>query len=157
VDAPTRDGMLCEGEPFELTLTATAPAWIRVYSVAEDGRVLLGWISERPVRRWTPTDRPVAVQLPGNQGYRILAVAVPAALGRAAFGDALPPSGCLAPRGQGFDARALPAAAAVGTLEHGVIAAGESGCRGDEATRRLAADLRAAIDRLPRCRETASR
>ena len=82
-----QNGTICEGELFSVTLTANEPAWFRVYSVADDGRVLMDWSSISAETRWTPKDSAIALRLPGEQRSRMVAVAVPKKLGADGFGS----------------------------------------------------------------------
>ncbi len=148
LESPPRHDLLCDGERFSVVAEASADAWVRVYSVAEDGRVLLGWASDKPVRRFAPADPAVGVRLPGNQRDRMIAVAIPANLGPGAFAGLPTEPTCF---GTGFDARHLPPEAAVASLAHSVAAPGAAGCPSDPAKRAEGDAMRAAIAALPRC------
>jgi len=147
--APTRQGMLCEGEQFSITATASSPAWIAIYSIAEDGRLLFGWRSETALQRWAPKPRAVALRLASGQRYRIVAVALPASTGPRFADHGLPPPGCFSH--DGFNAKRLPDEAAITTLTHGVAPAGQGWCPNDPATRRRSEELSQALGKLGRC------
>jgi len=123
-----RDGTLCEGELFSVTLTASEPAWFRVYSVADNGRVLMGWSSESALRRWTPKEGTIALRLPGEQRSRMVALAVPEKLGAGGFGSKVPPAGCFGRAGTGLDLARLPAEVAAATFTFAVVAPGKGDC-----------------------------
>jgi len=151
VFAPIVEGYVCEGQQFRLRVECSEDAWVRLYSVADDGTALLGWASTKPLSKWEPDDLAVAIRLPRDQRYRLVALAVPARLGRDAFGSSLPPAGCLSPPGTGLDASALPREGAAAALTFSVHAPGEHGCPDDEETVDRAASLLRALDRLERC------
>ena len=123
-----RAGMMCAGQPFEPWVAVSQPAFIRLYSVAEDGRVLAA-------RAWSPAEeidggwrgqKGTVVLLPGNARYRLVAVAVPSGMGQGAFGG--PPLECMTARGLGLDLADLPPEAAVAAVSFGVWAPGEGDC-----------------------------
>ena len=136
-----RDGTICEGELFSVTLTASEAAWFRVYSVADDGRVLMDWASDSAGTHWTPKDGAIALRLRGEQRSRMVALAVPAKLGAAGFGRKVPPAGCFGRAGTGLDLTRLPAEAAAATFTFAVVAPGEGDCPDN-------AEIRASVGRV---------
>ena len=138
--------MLCGGTPYALTVTTDRPADVRIYSVAEDGRVMGGW-AHRVDGEWSATPAPAAVQLPGGTRYRVVAVAVAPG---ASFGGA-PPMGCMTPRGVGLPPKRLPADAALAAITYGVWAPGDGECPRDPAAKRTHDQLLAAITGAPTC------
>lgn len=153
LDAPINDGMLCEGDKFAWHVEASQPAFVRIYSVADDGRVLLGWQSPTAVTSWQPSETSMAIpiRMEGNVEYRLVAVAVPEALGRDGFGDAVPPPGCMAGRGTGFSAQQLPAGAAVAALTFGVTPAGEGDCGTSAQKEGMLRTIRENLKKLKEC------
>lgn len=153
LDAPINDGMLCEGDKFAWHVEASQPAFVRIYSVADDGRVLLGWQSPAAVTSWQPTEASMAIpiRMEGNVEYRLVAIAVPEALGREGFGDAVPPPGCMAGRGTGFSARQLPSQAAVAALTFGVTPAGDGDCGTSAKKEETLRAIRENLKRLKEC------
>ncbi len=146
--------VLCEGTEFQLVVDVIrGPAWIRIYSLAEDGTAMQDWASEAPIsNRWF-TDPAIPIRLPRNARYRVLAVAVPDPPGRNGFGKAGPPAGCLAGPGTGFSARLLPKEAAVATLTYRVVPSGADPCPRDADADAMAAKIKAALKKLPLCGE----
>ena len=146
-----RDGTICEGELFSVTLTASEPAWFRVYSVADDGRVLLDWSSDSALRRWTPKEGAIALRLPGEQRSRMVALAVPEKLGVGGFGSKVPPAGCFGSAGTGLDLARLPAAAAAATFTFAVVAPGEGDCPDNAAIRKSVGRVLDVLENMKDC------
>ena len=149
--AASWSGMLCEGVPFELTVEPTAPAWVQLFSVADDGQVLAWFEPMRLDGPYTPTPWPVEVLLRGELRSRIVAVAVPERRGKKALRGG-PPPGCLARPGTGLDVRRFGEGVAVGSLPLGLWAVGQGQCPGDAETRKRADRYRAAVEALPACK-----
>jgi hypothetical protein len=147
-----RPDQLCGGELFDLRVHTNQPAQVRVYSVAEDGRTLLGWAHGPVDGEWRVTPAPTSVRLDGGQGYRIVAVATPVKAGFGALVPSVPagqPGACMGP--DGLATRRLPAQAAVATFTHGVRDPAAPGCPPDPALRERHQAVLAAVRALPRC------
>ena len=146
--------VLCEGTEFRLVVDVTrGPAWVRIYSLAEDGTVMLDWASKSPIKdRWF-TDPAIPIRLPPNARYRILAVAVPESLDRNGFGTVKPPPNCLGGPGTGFSVRLLPPEAAVATLTYRVVPPGAAPCPPDAEAEKKAAKIKEALKKIPTCGE----
>ena len=146
-----RDGTICEGELFSVTMTASEPAWFRVYSVADDGRVLMDWASGSAETRWSPNDGAIALRLPGEQRSRMVAVAVPEKLGAGGFGSKVPPAGCFGGAGTGLDLARLPAEAAAATFTFAVVAPGEGDCPDNAEIRESVARVLDVLENMKDC------
>ena len=72
IDAPVVDGRMCEGKEFRFSTRLNEPAFVRIYSLADDGKVLLGWRSDGAVTDWSPEDAAVPIRMAGGQQYRIV-------------------------------------------------------------------------------------
>ncbi len=155
LEAPTHGGLLCEGEKFAWRVEASQPAYVRIYSVADDGRVMLGWESKEPVTVWEPGPKSMAIpiRMGENLHYRLVAVAVPAGLGAGAFGRAVPPAGCMARRQTGLSAERLPGEAAVAALTFGVTPIGERDCPKTPEMEAMLRNIQEALKKIPECGE----
>lgn len=146
----TPDHLICGGELFDLKIYTDRPADVRLYSVAADGRVMFGWPQQRVDGEVSLES--IATRLEGEQGYRIVAVAVPAG---EPFGGFRPdtyvgaPGGCLG-RG-GLRAADFPKYAAIATYSHGVLAPGAAGCPNTPEDRHRHDALLRQVRALPFC------
>lgn len=147
LDVP-QEAEMCESRRYAVQLTANRPAYVVVLSVLDDGRVVRGWETPEPVTAWRspPEHDAVAVPVEGANGValsdRMVAIAVPAALGRESLSAAVPPPACVTEPGRGFDAARLPPEAAVATTRVAVVRAGRAYCPPlSTETKRLVTDL----------------
>lgn len=154
VEAPIVDGRLCEGSAFVPKVRLNQRAWLRVYSVTSDGRVMLGWVSDKAVTRWSPkSDNPaVPIRMDDDQQYRIVFVAVPEDAGPEGFGqELLDQTFCVAPTGTGLDLRRLPVEGAAQALTFSVVEPGRGDCPEDPEGEALVRRLREVLDGLREC------
>ena len=141
---PSVRGMICNGEQKNFSVYINPqPAWIRIYSVAEDGRMVLGWVSETPMQLWQP--EAVFVGLPGCDRYKIIAVAVPSFLGKNGFGNLLNQEDCITTADIGLPLDQLPVEAVVAVVEYRI----ESNC--PRKRNQIAEDAQNYILTLPSC------
>ncbi|GEM_PF-6309298 len=154
LDAPLDGGMLCEGQPFSWKVEVSRPAYVRIYSVADDGRAMLGWSSTKPVQRWEPekTQAAIAIKIAPDINYRLVAVATPAEDGPDAFGNSLPAPGCITAKGSGIKAADFPGNAAVSALSFGVNPLGHNRCRTTPAQESTVQKLKNAIEQMRICK-----
>jgi hypothetical protein len=125
---------------------------VRVYSVTDDGRVLLGWRTDRAVTEWSPGDRAVPICMEEGQRYRIVFVAVPEEAGPEGFGAGLVDrTHCIAAKDTGLDLRRLPVEGAAKALTFGVVEPGHGDCPASPEDAKMAQSIRDALGRMPPC------
>lgn len=107
--------LLCPGESVELKVRTSAPAFVRIYSVSCDGRVLLADNPDQPVDGVVVVSKATNAFDIGQGSYGLVLVAVPAVGDVAqAFGDvALRRRKCLTPPGTTLAATQFPSTAAL--------------------------------------------
>lgn len=138
-------GLLCSGERYSLEVRVSRRAFLRLYSVDDDGGVNLAYAPRLPVERtWRADQATVAVRT-GGPNMRLVAVAVPApenaagAAGAAdkAFGSSAPsPRGCYG-KGLGLRADLFPGSAALHAVSYAIYLPGSAVCpTNDERDRR---------------------
>lgn len=94
LEVDTYGGMLCAGQPYELAVVTNEPAYVHLYSVTEEGKVLLSYVPEDPIGgRWPVSPKPMAIDLERGAEYRLVAVAVPVREGKKALDDRAPEPG----------------------------------------------------------------
>jgi hypothetical protein len=77
-------GQVCEGEAFSMVIRASEPAWMRLYSLDEAGRVVAdgrNWRAPKPMTEWRLEDAsvlPTPLHLPDAPRDRLVVVAIPA-------------------------------------------------------------------------------
>lgn len=154
LEAPTDGGLMCEGVAFNWRVTVSAPAYVRIYSVADDGRVMVAWENPEPVTTWEPAPnaRALPLRLGENVHYRLVAVAVPASLGADGFGQRVPGPHCMAALGTGLSTSQLPPEAAVAALTFGVTPAGQRNCPNDSDLLARLQKLYQRLQEVPECR-----
>lgn len=124
-------GMLCPGRPYDLTVVTSAPAYVHIYSVTEEGKVFLGWAPEQPISgRWTVDPRPMALSMERGAEYRLVVVAVPVGSGAEALDRASPDPGqgaarCVSAPRRGLKAALYPPSAALVASTYKVWPMGE--------------------------------
>ncbi len=148
LEAPVHDGTLCEGMPFQMRVTTNRPARIRIYSVAEDGTVLMGWTSDGLVSDWTPKEA-MAMRLPFGKEYRLMAVATATDNANPALLDTQSQV-CRTQAGTGLNVSRVPGTAAH-AITFTVVPMGEESCPVNEEMRRKAESMREGFERQPFC------
>lgn len=152
------DRPLCGGEPYDVFLRTNRPARVRIYAVASDGRVAMGWPEQAVDGEHRVTPPGASVHLGPDLGYRLVAVAVPKGLGFGDFRPATPadaPDGCLGRKG--LRAADFPPTAALAALPQTVRAPDAPSCRPGTEARALHQRLLAFYDALPTCRTDGGR
>ena len=119
-------GEYCEGDRMEPVVLVDRPSRIRVYSVERDGRALVIWPyspeQDDLVERSLSLGQ-AQVQRPKLGEERLVAVSIPA---DETFGEVADWKACYWPTA--FDASAIPAGAAVGSVGFLVAPEGADGC-----------------------------
>jgi hypothetical protein len=159
-------GQVCEGEAFPMVIRSSEPAWLRLYSLDEAGRVLAdakNWCSWRtpnekrkrapkPTMEWRLEHRsvlPTPLYLPDAPRDRLVVVALPAGLDPGIGFSPMPEHGVC----EGNPLSSVDPSAAITSHMYEVLPMGEGSCRDDQKTRDEVEELkrRADLDRIQAC------
>ncbi len=151
LEVALRGEMVCPMDPLPILVESNQPAWLRLYSVADNGQTMLGWASEAPLRRWRIEDA-LAVRLRG-QRYRLVAVGIPAVMGADGFGARAPgpPAAHCMAQGLAFGPQLFPPQASLSASRYGVWPLKKARCVRDRTQRKRHEQILSVLETLPGC------